>query len=98
MNALLNVGIIGLGVMGQRIQARVANHSRLRATQVCDADPGTVARMMAVYPQLKPAPSAEALIATSGLASLYIATPSVPHTALSNRAFDTKLAVFCESH
>ena len=47
MNALLKVGIIGLGVMGQRIQARVANHSRLRATQVCDADPGTVARMMA---------------------------------------------------
>ena len=97
MNALLNVGIIGLGVMGQRMLARLANHSRLRATQVWDADPRTVARTMAVYPQLKPAPSAEALIATSGLASLYIATPPAPHIALSNRAFDAKLAVSAKS-
>ena len=97
MNALLNVGIIGLGVMGQRMLARLANHSRLRATQVWDADPRTVARTMAVYPQLKPAPSAEALIATSGLASLYIATPPAPHMALSNRAFDAKLAVSAKS-
>ena len=35
----LNVGLIGLGVMGQRMLARLAQHPRLRATRVWDADP-----------------------------------------------------------
>ncbi len=96
MSELLNVGIIGLGVMGQRMLARLARHARLRATHVWDADPQAVARTLATHPQLKPAPSAEALIATPGLHSLYIATPPAPHMALSNVAFDAKLAVFCE--
>jgi len=96
MTELLNVGIIGLGVMGQRMLTRLANHSHLRATHIWDADPQTVARTIATHPQLKPAANAEALIATSGLASLYIATPPAPHMALSNCAFDAKLAVFCE--
>jgi len=96
MTEFLNVGIIGLGVMGQRMLARLANHSRLRATHIWDADPQAVARTIAAYPRLKPAASAEALIAISGLDSLYIATPPAPHMVLSNRAFDAKLAVFCE--
>ena len=96
MSEFINVGIIGLGVMGQRMLARLDNHPRLRATHVWDADPQTVARTMATYPHLLPAANAEALIATAGLASLYIATPPAPHMALSNLAFDAKLAVFCE--
>jgi predicted dehydrogenase len=96
MTESLNVGIIGLGVMGQRMLARLAQHARLRATHVWDADPQTVARTVAAYPQLAPAASAEALMAAPGLASLYIATPPAPHMALSNRAFDAGLAVFCE--
>jgi predicted dehydrogenase len=43
-----------------------------------------------------PAADAQALIATPGLVSLYIATPPGPHMVLSNRAFDAGLAVFCE--
>lgn len=96
MPELLNVGLIGLGVMGQRMLARLAQHPRLRATRVWDADPAALARTLAAYPGLQPAPSAEALIATPGLHTLYIATPPAPHMALSNRAFDAGLAVFCE--
>lgn len=96
MPQLLNVGIIGLGVMGQRMLARMAGHVRLRTTHVWDADPQAVARTLAAYPQLKPAADAQALIATAGLHSLYIATPPAVHMALSNRAFDARLAVFCE--
>lgn len=92
----LNVGLIGLGVMGQRMLARLALHPRLRATRVWDADPAALARTLAAYPGLQPADSAEMLIATPGLHSLYIATPPAPHMALSNRAFDAGLAVFCE--
>lgn len=90
------VGVIGLGVMGQRMLARLAGHARLRATHVWDADAAAVARTLAAYPQLQAAASAEAVITAPGLGTLYIATPPGPHMALSNRAFDAGLAVLCE--
>ena len=96
MSQILNVGIIGLGVMGQRMLARMDHHDRLRATHVWDADSRAVDNTLALRPHLQAAASAEALIAAPGLASLYIATPPAPHMALSNLGFDAKLAVFCE--
>jgi len=96
MSDVLEVGVIGLGVMGQRMLARLAQHPRLRAACVWDADPGAVARTLAAYPALRAADGAQAVIATPGLATLYIATPPGPHMALSNAAFDAGLAVFCE--
>lgn len=96
MPSPLNIGVIGLGVMGQRMLARLAAHDRLQARTVWDANPEAVARTLAAYPQLQAAASAEALIATPGLHSLYIATPPGPHMALSHQAFDAGLAVLCE--
>ena len=96
MNEALNIGVIGLGVMGQRMLARLAPHPRLRASVVWDADPAAVALTLARYPHLQAAADAGALIATPGLHSLYIATPPAPHMALSELAFDAGLAVFCE--
>lgn len=96
MSDNLDIGLIGLGVMGQRMLARLAAHPRLRAAVVWDADPAAVARTLAAHPGCKAADSAAALIATPGLASLYIATPPGPHMALSEAAFDAGLAVLCE--
>jgi predicted dehydrogenase len=92
----LHIGVIGLGVMGQRMLARLASHDTLRATHVWDANPQAVAQTLAAYPQLVAAADARAVTAAPGLASLYIATPPGPHMALSNQAFDAGLAVFCE--
>lgn len=96
MSDFLDVGVIGLGVMGQRMLARLAGHPRLRATHIWDADPSAVARARADHPSLTVAADAKSLMATSGLASLYIATPPAAHLALSHRAFDAGLAVLCE--
>jgi len=96
MNAPYNIGIVGLGVMGQRMLARLAVHPLLRATWVWDANPQAVARTLATYPQLRAADSAQALIAEPGLQSLYIATPPAPHMALANQGFDAGLAVLCK--
>ncbi|HQC97554.1 MAG TPA: Gfo/Idh/MocA family oxidoreductase [Aquabacterium sp.] len=96
MSDTLDIGLIGLGVMGQRMLARLAAHPRLRAAVVWDADPAALARTLAAYPGCRAAGSAAAVIATPGLASLYIATPPGPHMALSDAAFDAGLAVLCE--
>jgi len=96
MTERLNIGVIGLGVMGQRMLARLAQHQRLQATVVWDANPAALAQTLQSYPQLRAADSAAALIAAPGLHSLYIATPPAPHMALTELAFDAGLAVFCE--
>jgi predicted dehydrogenase len=92
----LNIGVIGLGVMGQRMLARLAGHPRLRPSWVWDADAAALARTLQAWPQLRAADSAAALIGAPGLHSLYIATPPGPHIELSEQAFDAGLAVFCE--
>jgi len=92
----LAVGVIGLGVMGQRMLARLAGHARLQACWVWDERPEALAQTLATYPQLRAADSAAQLIAAPGLASLYIATPPAAHLALSHQGFDAGLAVFCE--
>ncbi|MCV2354707.1 Gfo/Idh/MocA family oxidoreductase [Paucibacter sp. B2R-40] len=92
----LNIGVIGLGVMGQRMLARLAAHARLNPVLVWDANPAAIAQTLQQYPALQAATSAAQLIAAPGLHSLYIATPPAPHMALSELAFDAGLAVFCE--
>lgn len=92
----LNIGVIGLGVMGQRMLARLAEHPRLQPRLVWDANPAAIAQTLRQYPALKAATGAAQLIAEPGLHSLYIATPPAPHMALTELAFDAGLAVFCE--
>lgn len=92
----LHVGVIGLGVMGQRMLDRIKAHPRLRATLVWDANPDTLGLTQARHPELRAAHSAEELIRSAGLHSVYIATPPVAHMALSQAALDAGLAVFCE--
>lgn len=96
MPGVLSIGVVGLGVMGQRMLARLAGHARLRVTRVWDENPEVLARALAHYPLLRAATGAEALIREPGLHGLYIATPPGPHIALTERAFDAGLAVLCE--
>ena len=99
MNAtstVMKIGVIGLGVMGQRMLGRLAGHTSMKPVIVWDADAAAVERALRTWPELKAATSAQALIEEPGLHSLYIATPPVAHLDLSERAFDAGLAVLCE--
>jgi len=96
MTDTLNIGVIGLGVMGQRMLDRLKTHPRLRPTLVWDANPQALQRTLAAYPQLQAAAGPEALLAAKGLHSAYIATPPDSHVPLANAAFDAGLAVLCE--
>lgn len=92
----LNIGVIGLGVMGQRMLERLRLHSRLAATMVWDANPDILARTVELHPALRAAPCADTLITSDGLKGLYIATPPSAHVRLANAGFDADLAVLCE--
>ena len=92
----LKIGVIGLGVMGQRMLERLQGHARLRADWVWDDNPAALAATLARFPGLRAATSAESLIFSPGLHSLYIATPPAAHLQLSELGFDAGLAVFCE--
>jgi hypothetical protein len=96
MSTPLNIGIVGLGVMGQRMLERIDAHPRLQAACVWDADAAALQRTLAARPALRGAADAAQLIATPGLHGLYIATPPAAHMALSEAAFDAGLAVLCE--
>lgn len=96
MTGVLSIGVVGLGVMGQRMLARLAGHARLRVTRVWDENPEVLAQALAHYPLLRAATSAEALIREPGLHGLYIATPPGPHIRLTEQAFDAGLPVLCE--
>jgi len=96
MSERIDLGVIGLGVMGRRMLARLAEHERLRAAIAWDPDPAAVAAARSEHPGLATAASAAAAIATPGLAALYVASPPATHLEHAERGFDRGLAVFSE--
>jgi len=83
MAETLNIGVVGLGVMGLRMLERLRGHARLRVVTVWDANPDTCARVLQLHAGVRSAPSAEQMIADPQLHGLYIATPPAAHMHLS---------------
>lgn len=84
------VGILGLGVMGQRMRDGLRAHPGFDV--VAAFDPAIDATAAAV-PRL---PSVEAVIAHPGVDCIYIATPPDSHLPLLRQAVAAGKAVFCE--
>ena len=68
MSAQTEIGIIGLGVMGLRMLARMTEHARVRAVVAWDPNPLAVADVRLRYPGLRITASPAELIAAPGLA------------------------------
>ena len=94
MNKHTQIGIISLGVMGQRMLARMTEHPR--AVVAWDPNPAVVAEVRKNFPGLRIAATPEEVIGAPGLAAIYIASPPASHLAYAHQAFDAGLAVFCE--
>ena len=96
MNERKQIGIISLGVMGQRMLARLAEHPQTRALVAWDPEPAAVAEAQKRYPGLTIATNPAQLVATAALDCLYIASPPASHLGYAHLGFDAGLAVFSE--
>jgi predicted dehydrogenase len=96
MSERKQIGVISLGVMGQRMLARLAEHPRLAARIAWDPHPAAVAEARKLHPELGIAANAQEVIAAPGLDCIYIASPPASHLAYAHQGFDAGLAVFCE--
>ncbi len=90
------IGLVGLGVMGQRMLDRLHSHPRFRPCCAWDPDPETRSAVRSRHPGLLVPDTPEALLDQAGLRGIYIASPPDSHLDWAERAFALDLPVLCE--
>lgn len=93
---MIDLGIIGAGIMGERMARAALGEAAdtVRVTGIWDPQPAALARITADLPALVPVASAETLIAAA--ACVYIASPPASHLAHAAAALAAGRAVFSE--
>ncbi len=90
------IGVIGLGVMGERMIRNMSEHPAFDVAAAWDPDPAAPEKLRAIRPEARFSPDAEELVGDPEIACVYIASPPASHLAYANLAFDRGKAVFCE--
>ncbi|WP_376986416.1 Gfo/Idh/MocA family protein [Bosea sp. R86505] len=92
----LSIGIIGAGIMGERLLSAILDQSPPLVTVggVWDPAPSAMARMAAAFPQVPRLADAAAIIAASDC--VYIASPPAFHLGHARAAIAAGKSVFCE--
>jgi len=92
----VRLGIIGYGIMGERLLRAAMAHdpARISVAAVFDPSPAAQQRLASDFPAITIADSAEVLIAASDC--VYIASPPASHLKLARAAIAAGKAVFCE--
>jgi predicted dehydrogenase len=90
------LGIVGFGIMGERLLRAALNHDPavLRPVAVWDPSPAAAARLAEVAPGLPMLGSAAAVVAACDV--LYVASPPSSHIAHAEAGFAAGKAVFLE--
>ncbi|MBM3523746.1 MAG: Gfo/Idh/MocA family oxidoreductase, partial [Alphaproteobacteria bacterium] len=90
------IALVGLGIMGRRMIARLDQHKGFRITALWDPSPDARAAAGREAPGAVVAADPAAIAARADTACVYIASPPASHPALCHRFFDAGKAVFCE--
>lgn len=92
----IGLGLIGFGIMGERLLRAALEHARESVTPVAvwDPAPAAAARLAAIAPAVPMLASAEAVIAACDC--LYVASPPAAHIPLAEAALAAGRAVFLE--
>lgn len=91
---MIALGIVGFGIMGERLARFAAGHAQVRIAGVWDPAPEAAARLAAAAPGVPMMASAEAVIAACDC--LYVASPPAFHLAHAQAAFAAGKAAFLE--
>jgi predicted dehydrogenase len=94
MVAVVRLGFIGFGIMGERLLRAGLAHTTLTVTGAFDPGPGTAERLRAIDPSLTVFASAEAVIAASDV--LHIASPPLSHLSYLAACAKAGKAALCE--
>ena len=94
--ATIGLGIIGAGIMGERMLRAAVDHAQesVHITGLWDPSPAALARIAAAVPGIPQLTSPEALIAASDC--IYIASPPASHLAHAAAALAAGKAAFSE--
>jgi predicted dehydrogenase len=95
-DAPLALGIIGAGIMGERLLSAIhgAPDSPVRIAAIWDPAPEALARIGAAFPAVPRVADAAAVIAASGC--VYVASPPASHLGYARAAIAAGRSVFCE--
>jgi predicted dehydrogenase len=90
------IALVGLGIMGRRMIARLRQHGAFHITAIWD--PVSEARAAAAQeaPGAAIAADPAAIAARADTSCVYVASPPASHPELCHRFFDAGKAVFCE--
>jgi predicted dehydrogenase len=91
---MIALGIVGFGIMGERLARFAAGHAQVRIAGVWDPAPEAAARLGAAAPGVPMMASADAVIAACDC--LYVASPPAFHLAHAQAAFAAGKAAFLE--
>ena len=93
----IGVGIIGAGIMGERLVRAALDYAgdAVHVSGIWDQAPAALDRIGAAVPGLHRAASAEAVI--EGAECVYVATPPATHLHYARMALAAGLAVFRRS-
>ena len=90
------IGIIGLGIMGQRMLNSLASDKRFQVVAVYDVDEGSAKAIHDQEPDISMATSADELISRSDIDLVYIATPPLSHVGYAMKCLEAQKPVLCE--
>lgn len=90
------IGIIGLGVMGERMLRNMGKHPAFAVAAAWDPAESAARKLKALQPSARFLPNAAALASDPEIDCVYIAAPPASHLAYADLAFDRGKAVFCE--
>lgn len=95
-DGILSIGIIGAGIMGERLLSAILDQSppQVAVSGIWDPAPSAMQRMAAAFPQVPRLTDAAAIIAASDC--VYIASPPASHLAHARAAIAAGRRVFCE--
>lgn len=90
------IGIIGLGVMGERMLRNLAQHPSFSVVAAWDPAAEAAAKLAAIAGAARFARDAADLASDDTVDCVYVAAPPASHLAYTALAFDHDKAVFCE--